>query len=72
MIKKKKLLITGVAGFIGFALAEKLLKKRNIKIIGIDNINPYYSTKLKLKRLTVLKKNKNFAFYKIDLTQKKN
>lgn len=71
MTQKKKLLITGVAGFIGFALAEKLLKNRNIKIIGIDNINSYYSKKLKLKRLAVLKKNKNFTFHKIDLTQKK-
>ena len=72
MNAKNKILITGVAGFIGFSIAEKLLKKKKIKIIGIDNLNSYYSKKLKLKRLQILKKNKNFSFYKIDLVNKKN
>ena len=70
MSPKKKVLITGVAGFIGFSLAEKLLKKRNIEIVGIDNLNSYYSKKLKLKRLNILKQNKNFKFFKVDLTDK--
>ena len=70
MSPKKKILITGVAGFIGFSLAEKLLKKRNIEIVGIDNLNSYYSKKLKLKRLNILKQNKNFKFFKVDLTDK--
>ena len=68
---KNKILITGIAGFIGFSLAEKLLRKKNIKMIGIDNLNSYYSKKLKLKRLRVLKKNKNFDFYNVDLIDKK-
>ncbi len=71
MSLKNKILITGIAGFIGFSLAEKLLRKKNIKIIGIDNLNSYYSKKLKLKRLQVLKKNKNFNFYNVDLIDKK-
>ena len=71
MTFKNKILITGVAGFIGFSIAEKLLNKKNVQIIGIDNLNSYYSKKLKYKRLQILKKNKNFKFYKIDLTNKK-
>ena len=60
------ILVTGCAGFIGFHLSIKLLKK-NIKVIGIDSLNDYYSKKLKLKRLSILKKNSNFYFSKIDL-----
>ena len=69
MRKKKKILITGVAGFIGFSLAKKLLDDDLYKVIGIDNLNSYYSTKLKHKRLNLLKK-KNFNFYKIDISNK--
>ena len=50
-----KILVTGVCGFIGFNFANFLLKK-NYKIYGIDNINNYYSVKLKNDRLTILKK----------------
>ena len=66
-----QILITGAAGFIGFNLSKYLLKK-NIKIFGIDNINDYYSTSLKLDRIRELKKYKNFNFNKIDITNKKN
>ncbi len=62
------ILITGSAGFIGYHLTEKLLKK-NINVIGIDNINNYYDTKLKKNRIYELKKNKKFKFYKIDLCE---
>ena len=48
-------LITGCAGFIGFSIAKKLLGKHNV-VIGIDNINSYYSKSLKLNRLKELKK----------------
>ena len=64
------ILITGSAGFIGYHLTEKLLKK-NINVIGIDNINNYYDTKLKKNRINELKKNKKFKFYKIDLCEYK-
>ena len=43
------ILITGVAGFIGFHVAEDLLKLNTSKIFGIDNLNSYYNQKLKLK-----------------------
>ena len=65
-----KILITGSAGFIGFHLSNFLLKK-NYEIIGIDTLNNYYDNKLKKKRLSILKKNKNFKFYKIDISNKK-
>ena len=63
-----KVLITGCAGFIGFHLSEKLLKNKNFKIVGIDNLNSYYSVKLKKSRLNILKKNKKFKFFKIDIS----
>ena len=62
------ILVTGSCGFIGFNLILKLSKK--IKIVGLDNINNYYDTKLKYKRLSLLKKKKNFKFYKIDICKK--
>ena len=51
----KKILITGVAGFIGFHLAKKLIKNK-FKVVGIDNLNNYYDVNLKKKRLKSLKK----------------
>ena len=63
---KKKIFISGVAGFIGFSLARELLKKKFI-VLGIDNINGYYSIKLKNDRLKILKGYKNFQFLKCDL-----
>ena len=51
-----KVLVTGSAGFIGFHLCNSLLKKKNLKIVGIDNLNEYYSVKLKKLRLSILKK----------------
>ena len=45
-----KILVTGTAGFIGFHLAKKLLK-RGDTIVGIDNINDYYDVNLKYARL---------------------
>ena len=65
-----KILVTGVAGFIGFNFTEFLLKKK-INIVGVDNLNNYYQVKLKKDRLNVLKKNNKFVFYKIDLKDKK-
>lgn len=61
------ILITGCAGFIGFHLCAALLKK-NINVHGVDNINHYYSPKLKKLRLSLLKKEKNFKFSKLDIS----
>ena len=66
-----KILITGSAGFIGYHFAKYFLEK-NIKVIGIDNLNNYYSPRLKKIRLSILKKNKNFIFYKKDILDYKS
>ena len=65
-----KIFVTGCCGFIGFNFANFLAKSdKKIRIIGIDNLNNYYSVNLKRKRLKELNKNKNFIFYKIDINQ---
>ncbi|WP_411843767.1 NAD-dependent epimerase [Salinicoccus sp. HZC-1] len=51
-----KILITGTAGFIGSHLAKRLVDN-NYEVIGIDNMNNYYSTQLKKDRLSILLKN---------------
>ena len=64
-----KILVTGSAGFIGFHLSKALLG-RNDEVIGIDSINDYYDVNLKISRLEVLKKYKNFSFKKINLVDR--
>ena len=61
------LLVTGCAGFIGFHTCKRILANKNVKIVGIDSLNNYYSVKIKKKRLKLLKKNKNFIFFKNNL-----
>ena len=51
-----KILITGAAGFIGFHLCKRFLENSKHRIIGIDNLNNYYSVNLKKQRLKKLKK----------------
>lgn len=60
------ILITGVAGFIGFHLTKKLLGQP-CNVIGVDNLNEYYDPILKLSRLEILKKCNEFKFHKVDL-----
>ena len=65
---KKKFLITGCAGFIGFNLTLKLLNQNNkYELYGIDNLNKYYDPNLKADRLKELKKFENFNFTKLSL-----
>ena len=65
-LRRKLILITGAAGFIGFHLAQRLLKK-NFQVVGFDNLNDYYDVQLKKDRLAILKKFSNFSFVKGDL-----
>jgi len=71
-----KVLVTGVAGFIGFHVVMALFQ-RGDEVIGIDNLNDYYDVSLKKSRLNQLKKysKKNkikFNFYKIDIANHKS
>jgi len=61
-----KILITGTAGFIGHALALRLLNEGN-EIIGVDNLNDYYDVQLKKDRLAQLLDHDNFSDWRLDL-----
>ncbi|MGW9686021.1 NAD-dependent epimerase [Flagellimonas sp. 2504JD1-5] len=82
-----KILVTGAAGFIGFHVCKSLLGKKH-EVVGLDNINDYYDTKLKFDRLKELgvlveeAKNQNslakstiysnFSFVRMALEDRKN
>jgi len=61
-----KVLVTGVAGFIGMHVAQRLLQ-RGDQVVGIDNLNDYYDPALKLARLECLHPNSNFRFVRGDI-----
>lgn len=61
-----KVLITGIAGFVGHALAQRLLAE-GVTVYGIDNLNPYYSVKLKQDRLNTLLRYENCLFKQADI-----
>jgi UDP-glucuronate 4-epimerase len=64
-----QVLLTGCAGFIGFHAAKTLLE-RGEKIVGIDNLNPYYDVNLKKARLGLLEAYPNFKFFKGDIADR--
>ena len=85
-MKKEKILITGTAGFIGFHLANRLIKE-GYEVIGLDNINDYYDQNIKYGRLklhgiskekikyaSLLKSEKypNYSFIKLNLEDRDN
>ena len=57
-----KVLVTGVAGFIGMHCAQRLTA-RGEEVVGVDNLSPYYSVQLKRDRLKQLR----IAFHEIDI-----
>jgi UDP-glucuronate 4-epimerase len=61
-----KILVTGVAGFIGMHVAQRLLA-RGDEVVGIDNLNGYYDVTLKQARLARLSGHAGFRFTKIDI-----
>ena len=61
-----KVLLTGVAGFIGMHCAKRLLS-RGDRVVGVDNLSPYYSVALKKDRLEQLA-GKQFAFEELDIS----
>jgi UDP-glucuronate 4-epimerase len=63
------MLVTGAAGFIGFHVAQRLLAAGR-KVVGLDIVNSYYDPKLKEARLEILRRDPNFVFEKLDLTDR--
>nr|WP_298379350.1 NAD-dependent epimerase/dehydratase family protein [uncultured Halomonas sp.] len=63
-----KVLITGMAGFIGHALARRLAEDTQHDIVGIDNLNEYYDVAIKQARLSDLSTFDNVRFKQMDLT----
>ncbi len=65
-----KIIVTGVAGFIGFHLAKRLLD-RGDEVVGLDNLNPYYDVSLKEARLArLLGQQQKIRFRKLDLADR--
>jgi len=64
-----KVLVTGVAGFIGYHLAQRLLHD-GFQVIGIDNLSEYYSVSLKKARLQQLQPQPQFTFQYLDLSDR--
>ncbi|SIT73089.1 UDP-glucuronate 4-epimerase [Ectothiorhodosinus mongolicus] len=64
-----KVLVTGTAGFIGSALAKRLLA-RGDEVIGIDNLNDYYDVNLKKARLARIAEHPSFTDVRIDIADR--
>ncbi len=65
----QEVLVTGAAGFIGFHVSRRLLEQGR-KVIGVDNISPYYDPRLKEARRAELQKHAGFRFVKLDLAER--
>ena len=63
-------LVTGAAGFIGMHVSKKLLAD-GIRVVGVDDLNPYYSVDLKKDRLAQLLNHDLFNFHQVDISDKK-
>ncbi|MGD9923641.1 MAG: NAD-dependent epimerase [Pseudorhodoplanes sp.] len=63
------ILVTGAAGFIGFHVARRLLSQGH-RVVGVDNLTPYYDPALKEARLAELVKSDHFEFNKLDLADR--
>jgi UDP-glucuronate 4-epimerase len=67
MTQLKDIMVTGAAGFIGYHLSKKLLNE-GYRVLGIDNLNDYYSVDLKKDRLSQLTSNPEFEFVQADIS----
>ena len=66
---KKNVLVTGCAGFIGFHTATRLLQQ-GYRVLGVDNLNPFYNQGLKSARLRRLQARTDFQFVQGDLADR--
>ena len=65
----RPILITGAAGFIGFHVAQRLLRAGR-HVVGVDNLNRYYDPRLKHARLEILRASRLFEFAELDLADR--
>ncbi len=73
VLSKKKILVTGAAGFIGSEISKKLLSE-SLDVIGIDNLNEYYNPFLKQKRIKNIEQtdhNNCWRFLKVNIDDSK-
>jgi UDP-glucuronate 4-epimerase len=63
------IIVTGAAGFIGYHVAAALLD-RGERVVGIDNLNDYYSVELKEARLAQLQAQRGLTFYRADIADR--
>ena len=62
-------LVTGAAGFIGFHVSQRLLAAGH-RVVGLDNMSPYYDVRLKEARLAQLVQASEFQFVRADLADR--
>jgi UDP-glucuronate 4-epimerase len=67
--KHMNILLTGAAGFIGMATAQRLLA-RGDTVLGLDNLNSYYDVALKESRLACLARHPQFRFVRHDVADR--
>src|SRR6202140_1508575 len=65
----RTVLVTGAAGFIGFHVAQRLLRDGHA-VVGLDNVNNYYDPNLKEARLKILERDARFCLARLDLTDR--
>ncbi|MBF0515603.1 MAG: NAD-dependent epimerase [Nitrospirae bacterium] len=68
-MNKKKILVTGGAGFIGFHLCKRLIC-HEFDVVTVDNLNDYYDVRIKEDRLKLLEAAPNFRFIKMDIANR--
>lgn len=70
-LNNKAILVTGSSGFIGANLTKRLLREiKDVRVIGLDNMNDYYDVKIKDFRLAELSEFNNFKFIKGNIADK--
>src|SRR5712692_6540770 len=65
-----RVLVTGCAGFIGSKVSEVVVRNGH-DVVGVDNLNDAYDTRLKEWRLGQLQRTSGFTFHRMDITERK-